>query len=110
MPMCSYFGDNEAMQPTGDAVLDDLLAEVRKRTQEDWRIWWREYEIRKFLRKAARSRAYSLIVETQAPEFQIINFYRDNTDGSINGAVSKELIYAYLYGLLAGLHAKESES
>ncbi|CAJ0893953.1 hypothetical protein R77569_04357 [Ralstonia mannitolilytica] len=102
MPMCSYFGDNQAKQPTGDKALDDLLSEVRETTGMDWRIWWKEYEIRKPLRKPIKARHYSLIVETRAPEFQVINFYRDNTDWSINGSVSKELIYAYLYGLLAG--------
>ncbi|VVE33952.1 hypothetical protein [Pandoraea commovens] len=101
--MCSYFGDYEATRPTGDAALDELLAEVRKVTGKDWRIWWKEYEIRKPLRRPIKARCYSLIVETRAPEFQYINFYRDNSDWTINGSVSKELIYAYLYGLLTGV-------
>ena len=108
MPMCSYFGDNEAKQPTGDAALDELLAQVRNVTGKDWRIWWKEYEIRKPLRRPVKARHYSLIVETRAPEFQVINFYRDNTDWTINGSVSKELIYAYLYGLLAGVDSAAS--
>ena len=101
--MCSYFGDYEATRPTGDAELDELLTEVRKVTGKDWRIWWKEYEIRKRFRRPIKARWYSLIVETRAPEFQVINFYRDNTDWSINGSVSKELIYAYLYGILVGV-------
>lgn len=109
MPMCTYYGPTEAMRPTGDNDLDALLVEVRNATGKDWRIDWRDSIVRKALRRPKTTRVYSLIVATIAPEFQVINFYRDGQGWTINSDVTKELIYAYLYGVLGGAAATEGK-
>ena len=101
MPACTYLGQNEYLAPTGVKALDEALAELRSVTGEDWRVavrrfvtgrlWWRK-EVQHF----------ELYCGLGGGEFQIINFYRDGTDWSINHYVPAELVVAYIFGTIGG--------
>lgn len=103
MPAFTYLGEHDHTQPTDHKELDKTLTELRKLTGEDWRIgswiyrtgclWWRE-----------EYPHYSLYVGVGSGEFQIINFYRDGTDWSINPDVSAELLMAFMLGYIGGWH------
>lgn len=40
-------------------------------------------------------------------EYQVVNFYEERTENSINLVVTKALVLAYLYGISAGEHTRE---
>lgn len=94
MPVFSFYADNDAKRPTGNAEIDGLLQDVRSMTGQDWRIDWREEYRRTWYGKQYSVRTYDLIVESSAPEFQVLNI--GNT---------LQNIAAYLFGIHAGYHA-----
>jgi hypothetical protein len=92
--------------------LTDLIKEVREKTKENWQILEHEYKILpplwKFFKKPTVEYFYTLCVEVGGfCPYQIINFYRSETDWSINTETEEELVVAYLYGLLAGIHQQK---
>ena len=105
MPCCTYLGEQEFTWPTSDAELNSLLADIRERTGDDWRIAERIETVGVFRKQ--RFKRYTLYNHVGGPEFQIINFYRpDRADeplSSINHYNDAGYVAAYLYGLLAGL-------
>lgn len=112
MACCTYLLDHDYTKPTSDGELNDLLAEVRKVTGEDWRI--REFvsERRRWFRRPVIAKAYELLVGIHSGEFQIVNFYRPEADrlayGSMNFINDAGYVAAYLYGVLAGAGVKVS--
>jgi len=100
--MCTYLSDTDYTQPTTDKEINTLLAEVRKQTKCDWRVgeeiykcWW------------YTSKRYTLYNHTRGVEFQIVNFYRPESTGSIHTNVDAGYIAAYFYGLLSQLESGE---
>lgn len=94
MPAFSYYSESDAMRPTGNDEIDGLLQEVRSITGLDWRIDWREEYRRAWYGKRYSVRTYDLIVESSAPEFQLLNI--GNTLQNVAN---------YLFGVHAGYHA-----
>jgi hypothetical protein len=85
------------------ALLDELEARYGERwravryTRPLWRRWFNPWNVwRPMLPRVT----WSLYYEYHPDEWQVINFYREGTDWSINTSVSKELIVAYLHGYL----------
>lgn len=101
MPACTYLGEYEYASPSGVKALDEALSELRALTKDDWRVavrtfvtgrlWWRK-----------EVRLYEIYCALGGGEFQVINFYRDGTDWTINHYVPAELAVAYLYGTIGG--------
>ena len=61
--------------------------------------WW-TFPLRNLYRLGAGYQVLRFIADTPlGPEWQIINFYREGTDTSINTVVPKEIVLAYLYGM-----------
>lgn len=85
----------------------ELLDEIKERTGEIWEVEEHEY-IEGFFRKRIR-KSFTLYKHIYAIEYQVINFYLDETEWSINPYVSVNLIMAYLYGYLGGLSRNEKE-
>lgn len=111
MPMCTYLSDGQHTKPTSNKKINELLAEVRQKTGEDWRVGEHVHEIPRWFRKSRTYRWFELLKCVDPPpyrtEFQIINFYREHSGTTINDAVSADLIVAYLYGMLGGLQRVE---
>jgi len=107
MPMCTYLGDTEHTAPTGHREIDELLPRVRKLTGRDWRVGVRAFTERRWFRADRVSRIFSLYFGLQWGEFQVINFYRDESGTTINPGASAELVAAYLYGMLGVLEHPE---
>ena len=93
-----YQRDIDAM--TDDSVLLPLLEELSQLTGQQWVA--QSYPVkRRFHKPTLHWCLYkSLGATLLGDEYQVINFYRDNTGTSINTYVPKELIVAFLYGLL----------
>lgn len=103
MPCCTYLSDNEYTQPTSDVELNDLLAEVRQATGDDWRICEIVRERRRWLRAPLVTKEYELFHHVVGPEFQEVNFYRpERLENCFNFVNSAGHVAAYLYGVLAG--------
>jgi len=104
MPITTFLSQNDYTQATSSSELNELLARVRKNTGKDWRICEHKFTeitgIWPFLKRKKRI-LYSVYVEFMPPEFQIINFYREDTGTSINESNEAGFVAAYFYGILA---------
>ena len=92
---------DDCLAQTGHKTVDDTLRNLRAITGKDWRI---EKHLQRsgFFRKRLRE-LFCLYIGVGDgimgyKEFQIVNFYRDGTDWSINHYVPAELLVAYMYG------------
>lgn len=94
MPMCTYLSNDEFTKQISNNHLQELLSEINK--NDKFRL---EERLTKTRFKKER-KTYVLYHETIYPEFQIINFYCENSDSSINPCVSADVISAYFYGIL----------
>lgn len=107
MVMCTYLSEGQHTKPTSDATINEVLAELRAASGEDWRVAEYVNEIPRLFRKPREYRWFELLKCVDRPphkvEFQIINFYRPESGTSINGLVTAALVVAYMYGLLGGL-------
>jgi hypothetical protein len=101
MCITTYINESEKNQPTGIKALDEELTAVRKRTGDDWQVVTVTRSVGFWRRKQVT--LYGLLFDYAGTgiEYQIINFYRDGTDWSINTYVPAELIVAYLMGVQA---------
>jgi hypothetical protein len=100
MPIVTYMSDSEREYwlSVHDDQYSPLLHELFETYGERWVIIHSHIRYG-FLRRKTQT-LYSLYKHVGLTEYQVINFYRDNTAWSINTYVSKELIIAYIYGLL----------
>ena len=95
--------------PTSNKLINDLIAEVRQKTGENWQVLEMTFTHKKWF-KTTTYKSYELLIEVGGCfPFQVINFYRSDSDteGSINPRVSDELIVSYLYGILSGIQSME---
>lgn len=94
--------DWETREPVDNKAIQELLDELNtKYPSSKWvvkstnflqgRLWWKK-----------KVKLYTLYSRIMGGEYQVINFYRDGTDWSINTYVPAELIVAFLYGLING--------
>lgn len=99
MPITTYL--DEVMVRSWEIELDadvhGVLREVRHATHERWAI---QPSTKMGLWRSTTS--YRLYAWIQGEEWQLINFYQEGTGTSINTAVSKDSVMAYLSGYLAG--------
>lgn len=109
MTATTFLHDGELNIPTSNKVINDLLKEVREATGQDWQILeLKLYPKKKWFQRPS-DRAPKLFYEVYLyvggmGPWQQINFYREGTDWSINLVNTSELVVAYLYGILAGIH------
>lgn len=104
MPICTYLDERQHTAPTTDSELNNLLADVRTATGRDWRVGERIIERRRWFRKPLVAKRYTIYLNTNGPEFQIVNLYRPDLDELSFGIVNEAShVAAYFYGLLAGL-------
>jgi len=73
------------------------VAESEHCVSRGW-LWWKQYH---------RYYRYQLLSWVAGPEWQLINFYRE--DGDINTWVPAELVVNFLYGVLAGASEAKRE-
>lgn len=102
MPAFTYLRVDEFVTPTGHKQVDEALADLRKSSGEDWRIqMWQPSK--PLLRKQPPPLfclycGMSRTTPQGLREFQIINFFREGTNWTINHFVPSELVVAYMYG------------
>jgi hypothetical protein len=109
MPAFTSLSPRELNQPCGSKELDAALADLRRVTARNWQIIPRRIEQRHWFRKTTE-RTFSLYVEAEGGEFQVINFYRDGTTWSINHCVPAELLMAYMLGAMSETQPANSVS
>lgn len=106
MPAFTFMFDNEKNIPTSNNELNVLLKALREKTGEDWQLLERSVQRRHLLLWKKEEKIFMLLVgipccDGSIIEYQIINFYRENTGTSINDYVPAELIAAYFFGALS---------
>jgi len=102
MPAYIYLGDSEGRTPTSNPEIDTLIAKLRERTQDDWRVLERTCRGPRtgFWRRRTTVMRYELMRGTGDKEFQMVNFWAPR-GSSMNFFVSAEVLVAYLDGLLS---------
>lgn len=108
----TFLHDGELNVPTSNSVINELLSEVRAKTGEDWQVIERTRQ-QKYVfqpwKKPKNISLYELYVYVGGVgPWQQINFYRDNSDSSINITNGAELIIAFFYGILCGLNCGDN--
>ena len=100
MAITTYLSQRDVDAIPGDPVLAPLLDELSQRTGHQWVA--QSYLVKRLFRKPIWCWCLyqSLGTTLLGDEYQIINFYRDDTGTSINTCVPKELLVAFLYGCL----------
>lgn len=105
MPAVTYLGECQHLTPVSDKVLNSLIGEVRRETGEDWRISEQVCLVRRgWFRRSNEVRLYTLYYGmdgNDSIEFQVINFYRPDNEGSMSFANDAGLVAAYLCGILS---------
>ncbi len=114
MVCTTFLHDSELDRPTSIRELNELIVRVREKTGQNWQVierfvdvsppWW------KFWETPYKFPVFELYVYVGGiGPWQQINFYRRHP-WSINLSNSDEHVIAYLYGVLAGVHAKEMKN
>lgn len=110
MPLCTWISDDSYTQPTTDGELNRLLAEVRNKTGDDWRISERIREEKRWFRRPRTVKHYCLFGPLGGIDFQVINFYRPDLVVEWKASASDAgYVAAFLYGLLEGLEPRGSQ-
>lgn len=99
MPMTTFLGPDECTEPTSSSEINELLAEIREVTGEDWRVkertwtvghlWWKRIE-----------RRYWLHVCVGGAEFQVINLVSKSI-----GMGKESEVANFMIGYLSGMEA-----
>lgn len=106
MAICTYLSNNEPelYSTVSDPDINELLQEVRQATQNRIFIQERTYYVKEWILWVKRIRVtklYSVYVEIVLPEVQVMNFCPPNDQASsICTNVSKQVVMAYLFGVL----------
>lgn len=100
MPICTYLSAGELDLAIENKAVAEALADLRKSDPDGgWVCRERSYRVRRGLfRRPEERKSYSVYKRITGGEYQIINFYRDGTDWSINTSVPAELAVAFMYG------------
>jgi hypothetical protein len=110
---CITYKDNEIQSSLQNKELEELVKKVCEATNEKWlieekKIYFglRHRFLIKFLKKKNREPfyyRYVLYVKVNEFEWQIINFYLEKSESSINHYNTADTVYAFLSGILLGL-------
>ena len=106
MPICTYLSydeANDAIITLNHKKINELISEINTYPGERWVVkstvfttgylWWKK-----------EVTVYTLYSQIMDNEYQLINFYRENTDWSINTHNSADIVVAYLYGRIGALN------
>lgn len=100
MPCCTYIPDNEKNLPICNNAVAEWLASAREKTGIKIVVLERKFEFRRwFQRKERIEWRYEILWPLGHAEYQVVNFYRDGTDWTINLMVPAEMAVAYLIGV-----------
>lgn len=100
-----FLSQAELNIPLPDPDLQKLLEEVRKITAEDWQVVEHRLKTQRtwLFGKTKTVSMWSLYVYVGGfGPWQVINFYREGSETSINHLVPLDMIVSYLYGILSG--------
>ena len=104
MPICTFMSRHEERQSSSNTEIAALVKEVTEASGRLWIVtdhlidvtpWWS--------RKKRTKTLHTLYVQLVGAEYQMINFYSETAESSINTIVSADLIVAYLYGMLGAI-------
>lgn len=109
MAAFTFLTNNEQNKLTSNITINNLLKEVREITYKNWQIIEKITIIKRLFRKDLEIKRYELYVEHEEsfPPFQYINFYKNNTNTSLNFSINDELIISYLNGILTGVNIQK---
>lgn len=108
----TFLHDGELNVPTSNKDLNEILKLVRDKSGEDWQVVERTiYYNTPFWRLPRERKCYELYkyVGGCGP-WQQINFYRSDSNTSINLSNPAEVVISFLYGMLAGLHSTKQDA
>lgn len=108
----TFLHDGELNVPTVNDELNKALAEVREATGENWQIVERVKEKRfAFNTKLKTAYTYELYLYVGGcGPWQLINFYRESSDTSINPVNNADVVMAFLLGILTGVNQSRRNS
>ena len=95
--MSTYLSENEFTEKVSNLHLQELLNKVNK-IEQKYRL--EEIVFKTGIIRKKYFKTYNVYYEIGYPEFQLINFYNENSEDSINTEVSADIVSAYFYGIL----------
>jgi hypothetical protein len=105
MCITTFLHDSELNVPTSNIELNKVLKELRTASKEDWQLIERHHCVRGFFGRTKKSyNIYELYVFVGGcGPWQLINFYSEGSDTSINTSNSADKIMAFMLGYLGGI-------
>lgn len=109
--MCctTFLHEGQLNTPTHNEDLNQILHDVRVETGEDWQV----VEYRIFYKRRWYTLKRSVRYEYELYKYvggvgpwQLINFYKDDAESSMNFTNKAELVIAFLLGILSGIHSE----
>lgn len=101
MTCTTYLDESELNVPTSNKEVNDLLKELRTATTEDWQIT-EKFEKTGIFSKGRHSYQVFKYVGGMGP-YQVMNFYKEDAESSINFGISADTLMAYMLGILVGM-------
>lgn len=102
MAITTWLTDHERdeWKTVKDKDVNEVLQEVLQKVNPELRMFENEVEVsRGWFRKPTIKKLYTIYNSLGHPDYQVLNFYTDRS--SINTSIPKEVVLAYLYGMLA---------
>jgi hypothetical protein len=111
MCITTFLHDSELNVPTSNEELNKILKTVRDETKEDWQVIERSYVQRKIFKKPVVVKYFELYkwIGGFGP-WQLINFYRANSETSINTENSADVVVSFLMGIRSGFYTKGAKN
>ena len=99
MPICTYLREHELYRPIANATVSEWLEHARKATGRRIQVQEHEFVQRRWFRKPLKLLRYQILWPVfDGIEHQVMNFYRDGSDWTLNTYVPAEMAVAYLMG------------
>jgi len=98
MPICTYLSTVPDSRDIKNVNVRELLDELNAKFKDKWAIRETAHVVGFFRKKIKYT--YELFFHVGGPEYQIINFYSEDSESSINLGNSASVVCAFMLGSL----------
>jgi hypothetical protein len=102
MPVSTYIAPDDLAHASDPDIIETLACLTRPPIVNQTPVWVKRHWWSRAEAVTLYEVLWPLGQTLLGQEYQVVNFYRDDSENSINLVVPKSIVLAYLYGLSAG--------